>query len=230
MTEICAASGLGKSAVQRFCHTLVELGYLVKDPVSRRYAPSPQLLDFSFTYLSSDPLVQVATPYLIEAREQCGEAMNMSRRMGPDVIYISRLPSTLSRMTIPLVGGRAPAFCTASGRAIMSMLPCEKVETILDQSDLQPLTPMTIIDRDKIVALIDEGREQGYTIASQECIIDEITVAAPIIGREREVHGAINIATSLQEYSEATVRSKLAPIVRRTALEISRTMGLSPYS
>ena len=115
LTEICKHSGMGKSAVQRFCFTLVELGLLVKDETSRRYSPSPQLLDYSYSYLKSDAIVQIATPYLIEAREKTGEAMNMGKRVGTDIIYVVRLPSTHSRLANPLLGGRAPVFCTASG-------------------------------------------------------------------------------------------------------------------
>src|SRR5262245_40911970 len=50
LTDIAAATGLGMSAAQRFVHTWQTLGYLRKDPRSRRYALAPKLLDFSFMY------------------------------------------------------------------------------------------------------------------------------------------------------------------------------------
>lgn len=230
LMELCQRTGLGKSAVQRFCHTLVELGYLKKDERTRRYSPAPQLLDFAFMYLHSDPLIQVASPWLVNAKEECHEAMNLARRIGTDVIYLVRLPSPSARLTNPLIGGRAPVFCTASGRAILSTLPRDEVERIVDACDRRPLTPMTITDRDAVLAKVEEGRRDGFTIANQECIVGEITTAAPILGRDRTAVAAINISAAVQNYAPEEVRAKLAPVVTRTALEISRALGLSPFA
>jgi DNA-binding IclR family transcriptional regulator len=225
-TELCNLTKLEKSAVQRYCHTFAELGFIYKDPATKRFSPSPQMLDFAFTYLSSDPLIQIATPYLVDAREKGGEAMNLGRRMGTDMIYISRLPSKTSPLSIPLLGGRSPVFCTASGRAILSRLEHDRVHSILDRSTLEPLTSHTITDKARILDLVAQAADDGFTIASQECIVSEITVAAPIMGANGRVEGSVNIATSIQQYDPEAVRSDLAPIVTRAALEISRAMGM----
>lgn len=225
-TEICQVTELERSAVQRYCHTFVELGFIHKSQSTKRFSPSPQMLDFAFAFLSSDPLVQIATPYLVDAREQGGEAMNMARRMGTDVIYISRLPSKSSPLSIPLLGGRSPVFCTASGRAILSRLEEDRIHSILDRTKRESLTPHTITDKAQILDLIAQAAEEGFTIASQECIVSEITVAAPILGANGRVEGSVNIATSIQQYPPEAVRAELAPIVTRAALEISRAMGM----
>lgn len=230
LTELCELTGLGKSAVQRYCYTLVELGLLVKHARSKDYSPSPQLLDFSYMYLRSDPIIQVATPYLINAREECGEAFNLARRINGEVIYTVRLPSSHSKLSNPLVGGKAPIYCTASGRAILSAMDPQEVSDLLEQQPLLPLTSRTITSLPEILELIDRAREEGFTIANQECINGEVTVAAPLIGKDRKVQGAINIATSIQTYSPEAAREELAPLVTRTALDISRALGLSPFA
>lgn len=230
LTDICNLTGMGKSAVQRFCHTFVELGMLAKDPATKRFSPSPQMLDFAFSYLNTDPLVRIATPYLVDAHDRTGEAMNLARRMGTDIIYISRLPSKHSPLSLPLPGGRSPVFCTASGRSILSRLDKDRVLGILDRSNRDALTAKTITSQDEILELIAQAAEDGFAIASEECIVSEITVAAPIIGANGQVEGSVNIATSIQQYSQEAVRAELAPIITRTALEISRAMGMTSNS
>lgn len=227
LTEICKLTGMGKSAVQRFCHTFVELGLLSKDASTKRYSPSPQMLDFAFSYLNTDPLIRMATPYLVEAREHSGKAVNLGRRMGTDIIYISRLPSKYSPLSLPLLGGRAPVFCTASGRAVLSRLEKEHVLRILERSPREPLTSKTITDIPRILDLTAQAADEGFAIANEECIVGEITVAAPIMGPNGRVEGSINIAALIQQYPPEVVRVELAPIVARTALEISRAMGMA---
>ena len=45
LTEIALRTGLDKSAAQRFTNTLYQLGYLEKDPRSRRYRPAARLME-----------------------------------------------------------------------------------------------------------------------------------------------------------------------------------------
>ena len=183
LSQIATATGMGKSAAQRFCYTLVALGLLDRDESTRRMRPGVRLLELSKSYLMSDPLTTVANPYLLRARDACGQAMNLGIPLGQDIIYISRMRSAQSHIVNPIVGGRAPLFCTSSGRAYLSTLDQSDVEQILDTSDLSPLTRHTITDRSEILERIDQARADGFAMASQECIIGELTVGAPILAR-----------------------------------------------
>lgn len=224
-TELCSITKLDKSAIQRFCYTFVELGFISKDANTKCFTPTPQMLDLGFAYLSMDPIVQIANPYLVDAREQAGETVNLARRMGTDVMYISRLPAKHSPLANPLPGGRSPLFCTAAGRAILSRLDDDMVEQIIDQSTLTPLTTKTNTDKNKILELVAQAAEDGFAVAQEECILNEITIAAPIIGVNGRVEGSINIATSIRKFSPEAMRLELAPIITQTAMNISRAMG-----
>lgn len=57
-----------------------------------------------------------------------------------------------------------------------------------------------------------------------------MTIAAPIISKDRDVLGAINIATTAFEFDREKIQKELAPIIMQTALNISRAIGLSPYA
>src|SRR5690625_2272950 len=62
LSQIASRANLNTSAAQRFTFTLQELGYLVRDPLSKAFRLSPKMLDFAYNYLSSDELVNRATP------------------------------------------------------------------------------------------------------------------------------------------------------------------------
>lgn len=230
LTEISERTGLGKSAAQRFCHTLVTLGYLLRDERSRQLRPSAKLLEFSFTFLASDPISSIAAPYLVQAREVSGEAVNLALPHGLDVIYITRLPSLNSQLVNPPIGGRAPMFCTSSGRAYLSALPEGLAEQLVDQSNLRKITAHTITNKDQILALIAQARKDGFASAIQECINGELTVGAPIFGRQGKVVASMNICVHGRAWSPEEVVEKFSPIVMKTATEISQALATSPNS
>lgn len=225
LKDICRLSGLDKSAVQRFTHTLVTMGYLGKDERTRQYYPGVKILDLCYMYLCSDPLIDIAAPYLLDAREEGGESINMGRRLGLDVIYLVRLPSRKGRVPQPLIGGRAPIYCTATGRAMLSALPREEAESILDACELKHVTPHTIVDRGHILDKLDAAKHTGYTIAIQECLLTEITIAAPILNSHKQVVAAVNFSVTTHRWSIQRIEEELAPILLKAAHSISRSYG-----
>ena len=226
LSQIASATGMGKSAAQRFCYTLVALGLLERDESTRRMRPAVRLLELSNSFLVSDPITSVANPYLLRARDACGEAMNLGIPLDQDIIYISRMRSARSHMVNPIIGGRAPLFCTSSGRAYLSTLDEAEVERILGASDLSPLTRHTITDRDVIRERINQARNDGYATANQECIVGELTIGAPIFGEGQVGLGAINICVSLPSWSIERVEEELTPLLTQTAHEISLALAL----
>ncbi|WP_162917067.1 IclR family transcriptional regulator [Dongia deserti] len=230
LSDICRLASLDKSAAQRFAHTLMVLGYLEKDPRTRRYRPSTRMLDWSVAYMRSDPLIQVAGPHLVELHEQTRQAVNLSRLVDTDVSYVVRIPARRARLLSPIVGERVPAFCTASGRAILSGRPDDEVAAILDRSDMLPFTERTICDRGEILARIAAARRVGYTIAEEECLPGELTIAAPILNAEGRSIGGVNMSMTTRDWTPKRMRIELAPALLRTVTILSSLQGYRPSS
>lgn len=225
LSDITTATGLGKSAAQRCCYTLVSLGLLERDLQTRLMQPSVRLLELSYSYLATDPITAIAAPYLLKARDSCNQAMNLGTPLDQDIIYISRLRSGQSHIINPIVGGRAPLFCTSSGRAYLSTLEDSAIDRILDASDLRPITRHTITQRDELYERIEFVRSHGYGLANQECIPGELTVGAPIFKNAGVAVGAINICVSTPSWSMERVEEELAPLVTQTAHGISMALS-----
>jgi DNA-binding IclR family transcriptional regulator len=225
LSDICRLTKLDKSAAQRFAHTLMVLGYLEKDPRTRQYRPSTRMLDWSVAYMRSDPLIQVAGPHLVELHEQTRQAVNLSRLVDTDVSYVVRIPARRGRLLSPIVGERVPAFCTASGRAILSGRPDDEVAAILDRSHMVPFTERTICDRSEILARIAAARRVGYTIAEEECLPGELTIAAPILNAEGRSIGGVNMSMTTRDWTPKRMRSELAPALLRTVTILSGLQG-----
>jgi len=225
LTEIAAATGLGMSAVQRFVHTWQTLGYLKRDPHSRRYILAPKLLDFSFMYQRSSGLVEIAMPHLVTLGNTCQENINMMELDATDVLYIVRLPRQEIRYPAGIVGARVPAFCTSAGRIILAHLPQEDARDIIQATDLTPRTPYTLTDSRAILEHLVEVRQLGYSIVDQEGLVGEISVAAPILDYAGTAIAAVSVPVSTTRWSVKSVQETLAPHVLETARAISRACG-----
>lgn len=217
VTEIAEATGFDKSAAQRFAFTLHALGYLEKNEAARKYRLSRRALGLAYAYLRSDPLIEVATPYLADLRQNCHQRVDLSVLDGTEILYMVRLQSRREAFGATLIGRRIPAFCSSGGRAMLSLLPDQEVCAIVARSDRMPLTPHTKTDPDAIMAEIRKARMEGFAVSVQECLKGEIVVSAPVADVHGRPRAAVHIATSLYEHDETDVRTRFAPMAMATA-------------
>jgi DNA-binding IclR family transcriptional regulator len=227
LNEIAEITGLGRSAAQRYTHTLCSLGFLLKVNDGPVYRPAPRILDLSFIYLRSDPLVEAATTHLIEAKKAYNETINLGRRQDNEMIFIVRIPGRGGQESRSLPGVRMPVYCTTAGRSILSHLPEDEARDLIMTSDRRPLTTKTITDPDEIMALIRKSSDDGFSLADEEGQMGIITVGSAILDGSGYPVAAVNMAASARSWSVDQVREKLGPLVMETARHISRTQGFS---
>lgn len=216
LPEIAEATGISKSAAQRFTFTLEALGYLRKDPKSKRYSLTPRCLDLGFGYLQADWLIDHSNAFLMELNRKCGETVNLSEPEGTDMVFVARFPSHKQIAIHMPVGRRLPMFCTASGRAYLSAIPEQDAEALLRESVRQAYTPTTITDIDRLMELIRTARHDGYAWANEEYFRGDINIAAPV----RDVHGkalgAINVSLPTSRWTLEQGREQMVPLLMET--------------
>jgi DNA-binding IclR family transcriptional regulator len=226
LAEIAQRSGLDKSTAQRMSHTLFELGYLEKCPETRRYSLGRQLLDFSFQYVRTHPLVEVATPHLIELRRACEERVDLSLFDRDTLVYVVRLQSKREKFYTTLVGRRMPVFCSAGGRAMLACLPEDEARQIIEASPRKALTPQSITDVPTIMEMIATARRDGYAMAVEESILGEVAMAAAVRDLDGSPLGAVHIAASIREWEPEKFRTQMLSGLLQTVDALNRrTLG-----
>jgi IclR family pca regulon transcriptional regulator len=218
--EIAAATGVNKSAVQRIGQTLLSRGYIERAE-DGRLALGRRLLDRSFDYLRSNPVIERATPVLMDLRHIAGERVDLSLFDDLSTIYVIRLQSKRQTFYATLTGRRIPTFLSSGGRACLARLPDGEVEDVLARSELRKLTPKTLTDVDKIWGKIREARRDGYAYTSEEALIGEVVLAAAVVTKDGRPLGAVHIAGSLSEWSIEDFRRKFSPLAIEAARAIS---------
>ena len=221
LAETAELASISRASAQRCIHTLEVLGYLRRDRRGTGWALTPRALGFAHAYLSGYRLIEQATRHLVDLNRATGESVSLSEPDATDMVFVARFPSHKRFLINMSVGARLPMYCTASGRAYLSVLPTAEARELLRRSVLRPLTANTIIDAGRIVALIESACHSGYACSDQECFRGDLTVAAPVIGEGGHPIGAINVSAPSSRWTLEEMRAKLAPLVVETARAIS---------
>ncbi|PHQ68932.1 MAG: hypothetical protein COB93_09380 [Sneathiella sp.] len=224
LAEIIKLTGFSKSAAQRFTHTLHQLGYLKKDPRSKRYSVSHTILGPAFTFLRSNRLVEAATPYVAELRREFGGRVGFVYHEDTELMYLIALQSNRTVYATAHPGYRIPVYCTSSGRSILAFLPEDQARGILNRSNLVKRTEMTIIDPEKIMEEVRIARAQGFAIIKNELNPGEINISAPVFDSTGKPIGAIAAVSRIEDWNSKRILSELAPSL------IDATRALSQHT
>lgn len=216
LPEIASAAGISKSAAQRFAFTLERLGYMSKDPATKRYALTPRVLELGFHYLMADPLVERASPYLLDLNRRCRETVNLARPEGTDMVFVARFPSYRVMPVHMPVGRRLPMFCTASGRAHLAALPPDAALDLLERSNRLRYTPTTATEIPALLDLLAEARERGFSTANGEYFQSDLGVGMAIVGPGGRAIASVNVSASAARSSLERMIVKLVPFLRET--------------
>lgn len=222
LADLAALSGLDRSATQRFAHTLWRLGYLDKDPRTRRFRLGKRVLDAAFNFLRADGLVERATPALVELRRACGERANLSLHDDTTMIYAIRQQARREYFASSLIGRRIPVFCTAGGRAVLSQMPEAAAADIVERSDRRPLTSHTVCDPDRVMARVREAALRGFALAVEETTAGEVTVGAAVIDAAGRPVAAVHIAGALVDWTPDAFAARFGPLAAETAQALSQ--------
>jgi len=224
LTEIANKTGMSLSAAQRFTHTWEVLGYLHKDPRSKRFQLAVPALELGYLFLRSNPLVARAMPHMMLSHAEHGLPINLSLLSGGDVIYIVRLPHRRLKFVETLPGRRFPAFCNSAGRAFLSHLPEDEVDEILSRPKIA-FTERTVTDPDALRAEIETVRRQGYAFTKDQVLIGQLGIGRVVCDAKRRPIAAINIVLSSDEWSEGRVKEELVPLLFKLSSAISGPAG-----
>src|SRR5699024_8298944 len=107
--------------------------------------------------------------------------------------------------------------CISLGKAILAYLPQERIEEIIEQSELVQYTSQTITTREELLNELEQIRDQGYAFDNEEKIAGLKCVAAPVIDPDGRVLGALSISGPSSRMTGERFADELPEMVTRSA-------------
>ncbi len=223
LTELSREIGMHRTTLFRILATLHARRLVERDAETDRYQIGLGILALASARLRAIDIRHIARPTLLRLCESAQETVFLAILDGAEVVTVERFegPQIIALRTE--IGDRRPAYCTASGKAIMTELRAEEVERILAQG-MPARTVRTITSPLVMRHHLDEARQRGFAIDDEERMEGVRCVGTPIFGYDGFVCGAISIAAPALRTSWDRLQA-LGEEARTAAHEISQQMG-----
>jgi DNA-binding IclR family transcriptional regulator len=222
VSDLARRLGISKTVVHRILQSLASRGLVVPDPRRRTYALGPAAAALGVRALRELDLRREALPVLRRLQHETGETTTVSALVGSVRVYLDQVVSLQEvKMTVEL-GRPAPLHAGASSKVVLAFAPDDLRERVL-AGPLPPLTERTVVDRERLAAELARIREDGVAATLGERQSGAGSVAAPVIGADGAVAGAISVCGPLTRFTPAVVE-RYRPLVRAAGEEVSERL------
>jgi IclR family transcriptional regulator, pca regulon regulatory protein len=213
-------SGTSRAAARRCLLTLEELGYVTFD--GKSYQPMPRMLRLGCG--AQLPLPQVAQPIIEKARNEFNESVSVAVLDGDDVMFVARAEAERIVLTGVKVGARLPAYCSASGRVLLSGFVDGRAAEIVRRSRRVRRTPKTLIDPDAIQDRIRLVRRNGYAITDEELELGMLSMALPVTDSAGHIRAAISVSAFSARVTADQMVKVFLPVMKRYAAILGKSL------
>ncbi len=224
--EVARMTGLSTSSAGRILSSLKELGLLVQDHETHKYALAGKVLAWAEVYTATLDIRRLALPFIQELQRMTGETVSLYVLEGTNRVCVERLESDQNVRVVARIGRNIPLYAGSAGKLFLAYMSDEERETFLNQTELDPLTPYTITDTKKLHEEMKIIQTQGYADSHREWTVDASGIAAPIFNQRGKMVAALTVSGPTQRFNpEKSHRISLA--CTRTAKQISSLLGYS---
>ncbi len=222
--EIAKMLDMDPGTAAGLVYTLRLNNYLDQNPDNRKYRLGLKLAERAAVLLDQLDLRKIATPYLEELRQWCGESINLAIRDHNEVVYIERLFGHHSLGIRSELGKRARLHSTALGKAILANMNPEETKAILTGYEFVSITPKTITNLKDFLVELELVRETGYAIDEEENELGGRCLAAPVFNNDGIPVAAVSISVPIQRLPREKV-IEYGKRIKEATLDISRNLG-----
>ncbi|MBA3599367.1 MAG: IclR family transcriptional regulator [Methylibium sp.] len=225
VTDLARHLGLTKSNAHRLLQTLVGCGYVRNVEQSGKYELTLKLWELGAAVVGRLDLKTISTEYMERLCQLSGETVHLSVLDGMEVIYLDKVDSPHPVRSYSRVGGRAPAYCVATGKALLGYASPALIDAI--SLELKPFTPYTVTTPNELRSELEKLRQVGYAVNRGEWRDGVCGIASPIWNAGGHVCAAIGLSGPADRFKARNLR-QLAPSVVSVAQQISARLGYRP--
>jgi DNA-binding IclR family transcriptional regulator len=224
LIELTEALGLPKSTVHGLCATLVHCGLAMRYE-DGAYHLGVHVMDLAHAFLARSDLTADFLKILDEKRPMPEESIVLSVLDGADVVYVACRNGTRPFGFDFRIGMRLPANCAASGKALLSRQPAERVAALARDGTFYGLTSKSVTTLDALQKQLAVARKRGYAVDDEETRLGMVCFGAPVFSvATGEAIAAVGISMPKASLDRAQ-KERAIDEARDIATTLSRRLG-----
>lgn len=225
--DVANAFGMARSNAHRTLQTLVECGWAVQDADTSAYRPSLRLFELGAMVSEAADIGALLRPHLAALAQASGETIHLAVLDGAEIVYLDKFDSPLPVAAYSRIGGRAPACCVASGKAMLAAARRDATALRALFGTLQPHTPHSIVDFDALQAELERSRARGYAENREEWRLGVCGLGVPVFDARGTAVAAVGMSVPSIRFARTQAR-ELSERIMACARDASATLGYRP--
>lgn len=223
LTSIAGQIGVPKSTAHRLISSLVEEGFLSKNPRTGKYRLGLSLLTLGGVISTHREMYREAFPIVSRLVEEVNETAHICLLENDGVVYLFRKESDRKNRLITSIGRKNPVHCTSEGLCILAFQDEKTIDRMLS-GPLYPFTDRTLTDQEEVLEELASIREKGYCLSEGQFYEHFTGISAPIRDYTQYVVSSLSIIGSTETINTMTSPDLISHVIA-TADEISRQLG-----
>jgi IclR family acetate operon transcriptional repressor len=223
VSELARRIGVNASTASRLLATLEHQGFVERDP-GGPYRLGLKLVALADRVLARLDVRALARPQLERLVAATGETATLSIPGEHAAITIDFVPSESTVASIARLGRPSVAHATATGKVMLAFAGGPHAELGGLDGGLIAYTDRTITNRDVLARQVRAVREQGFAEAVGEREPDLSALAAPVLGRARELVAIVGVQGPASRLTTSRRRA-VRPALLGAAAELTRALG-----
>ncbi len=219
VTEASEHLGVARSTAHRLLAMLQHHGFVRQDPVQKRYAAGPALVELGLAALRDVDIRAQARPVLERLVAETGETAHLVVLSEANILFLDCVEGQMALRAGSRTGQTLPAHCTAAGKALLAELPEERLRELYPRERLAAVTSRSIRSRAALLHELEEVRGRGYATNDGESEENLYAVAAAIRDASGRARAAITVAAPDYRMDAERVEA-IAAAIQRAAAEI----------
>jgi DNA-binding IclR family transcriptional regulator len=223
-TEVAQAFGLARSNAHRTLQTLVECGWATQDDATSAYRAGLRLFELGSLVSQSSDIGTRVRPHLAALARATDETIHLAALDGAEIVYIDKFDSPLPVAAYSRVGGRTPAYCVASGKALLADAAPDVAALRALLGRLVAHTPNTITDFKALAAALQRSRARGHAENREEWRLGVCGLGAVLRDARGTAVAAVGMSVPSIRFGRPQAR-KLTEQLLACAAEASAALG-----
>lgn len=214
MSELARRTGFAASNVHRTLQTWVHLGFVSQDPISGAYQCTLRLFEWGSHVAERFDVRRIARVHLAQLARITQETIHLSVLDGAEIVYLDKIDSPQPVRAYSELGGRAPAHCVATGKALLAYGGPAALDALPDP--LPRLTRHTVTNRAALATQVSKILNRGYAVNHEEWRDGVSGLGSPIFDRQGRAVAAVGLSAPSLRMTAARERQLAAALVETT--------------
>jgi len=213
-SEIVSSTGVAKASAHRLLKELVELKALTQNPATRRYQGGLLLAQLGAAVTADYDLRRIARPHLKALHDETGQVATLGIRNDDVGTYIDKIEARDFGLRLHSeIGKSFPLHCTAMGKVMLSHADSATIRRVTNRK-LESYTENTITEGRQLRKVLKQISASGYAVDQEEITRGLICIAAPILGVDGEIAGAMSCTFPSYLFDKKGMDNEIQSVVR----------------